>query len=101
MKEKLGPALEAAKYRGGGYTRIEPSGILFIRSICKLTHVGRKQYAKGRPSLKSYPLLHALTLIVTVTLPHSWHATGDGQAFRDFVEAKFPQLAGGMLVVQR
>jgi hypothetical protein len=40
-------SLEAAKYRGGGYTRIEPSGILFTRSICKLTHVGRKQYAKG------------------------------------------------------
>ena len=50
MKEQLGPALEAAKYRGGGYTRIEPSGILFIRSISKLTHVGRKQYAKGRAS---------------------------------------------------
>ncbi len=47
LKQKLGPELDAAKYRGGGYTRIEPSGQQFIRSICKLTHTGRKQYAKG------------------------------------------------------
>jgi hypothetical protein len=47
LKEKLGPELELAKGRGGGYTRVEPSGTQFIRSICKLTHTGRKQYAKG------------------------------------------------------
>jgi hypothetical protein len=48
LKQKFGPELDAAKYRGGGYTRIEPSGQQFIRSICKLTHTGRKQYAKGK-----------------------------------------------------
>jgi hypothetical protein len=65
MKAKLGPALEAAKYRGGGYTRIEPSGILFIRSICKLTHVGRKQYAKGCPN----PTLTSTYLIQAALVP--------------------------------
>ncbi len=47
MKATLGPELEAAKSRGGGFSRVEPSGTQFIRSICKLTHIGRKQYAKG------------------------------------------------------
>jgi hypothetical protein len=51
MKATLGPDLEAAKSRGGGYSRVEPSGTQFLRSICKLTHIGRKQYAKGNAFL--------------------------------------------------
>ena len=47
MKATLGPDLEAAKSRGGGFSRVEPSGTQILRSICKLTHIGRKQYAKG------------------------------------------------------
>jgi hypothetical protein len=54
MKATLGPDLEAAKSRGGGYSRVEPSGTQFLRSICKLTHIGRKQYAKGN----AFPILH-------------------------------------------
>ena len=51
MKTTLGPDLEAAKSRGGGYGRVEPSGTQFLRSICKLTHIGRTQYAKGNAFL--------------------------------------------------
>jgi hypothetical protein len=47
VKEKLGDGLAAARLRCGGRLRIEPDGEAFIRSICKLTHVGPKQYAKG------------------------------------------------------
>ena len=46
-KEILGEGMAAAKLRGGGRLRIEPDGEAFVRSICKLTHVGPKQYAKG------------------------------------------------------
>jgi hypothetical protein len=51
MKATLGPDLEAAKSRGGRYSRIEPSGTQFLCSIRKLTHIGRKQYAKGHAFL--------------------------------------------------
>ena len=64
LKEKLGPELEMAKSRGGGFTRVEPSGTQFIRSICKLTHTGRKQYAKGT-LLTPKPLNKCL-----IILPH-------------------------------
>jgi hypothetical protein len=47
VKEKLGDGLAAAMLRCGGRLRIKPDGEAFIRSICKLTHVGPKQYAKG------------------------------------------------------
>jgi len=47
VKQQLGDGLAAAKLRSGGRLRIEPDGEAFLRSICKLTHVGPKQYAKG------------------------------------------------------
>jgi hypothetical protein len=47
VKEKLGDGLVAARLRCGGRLRIEPDCEAFIRSICKLIHVGPKQYAKG------------------------------------------------------
>ena len=43
----FGPDFELAKSRSGFRLRIEPSGESLLRSICKLTHVGPKQYAKG------------------------------------------------------
>ena len=43
----FGDSLSGARARGGGRLRIEPDGESFIRSICKLTHVGAKQYEKG------------------------------------------------------
>ncbi len=54
MKATLGPELEAAKSRGGGFSRVEPSGTQFLHSICKLTHIGRKQYAKGNVLLTRF-----------------------------------------------
>ena len=47
IKKILGSDIDAAKLKGGGCTRIEPSGIMLLRSICKLTHSGVKSYVKG------------------------------------------------------
>jgi hypothetical protein len=47
IKAQLGEGLAAARLRSGGRLRMEPDGEAFVRSICKLTHVGPKQYAKG------------------------------------------------------
>ena len=47
VKQNLGDGLAAARLRSGGRLRIEPDGESLLRSICKLTHVGPKQYAKG------------------------------------------------------
>ena len=51
VKDVLGEGLLVAKARSGGRLRIEADGESFVRSICKLTHVGPKQYEKGA----SYP----------------------------------------------
>jgi len=45
----------------GGMARLEGSGVLFLRSLCRLTHVGHAQYYKG-----------------------------DGHAFADFLEKHYP-----------
>lgn len=42
------------KVRSGGRLRVEPDGESFIRSICKLTHIGPKQYAKGNVRVLSF-----------------------------------------------
>ena len=44
--------------------RLDGSGLLFLRSVCKLTHVGHAQYYKG-----------------------------DGHSFRDFLEEEYPDLS--------
>jgi hypothetical protein len=41
--------------------RLEGSGVSFLRALCKLTHVGHAQYYKG-----------------------------DGHAFQDFLQEKYP-----------
>ena len=48
-------------YQKGGMARLDGSGVLFLRSLCRLTHVGHAQYYKG-----------------------------DGQAFRDYLETNYP-----------
>ncbi len=63
-KEKMGEGMVAAKLRSGGRLRIEPDGESLVDSICKLTHVGPKQYAKGL-SLRT----HHLYLTYTQPLP--------------------------------
>jgi hypothetical protein len=45
----------------GGMARLEGSGVLFLRSLCRLTHVGHAQYYKG-----------------------------DGHAFQDYLEKHYP-----------
>ena len=55
--------MKAIKTESGGRSRVEASGILFLRSLCRLTHTGHAQYAKG-----------------------------DGTAFSDFLKRRFPDL---------
>jgi hypothetical protein len=57
MKGLLGEAMAVAKVKSGGRLRFEPDGEAFVRSICKLTHVGAKQYAKGK-GCKITPFFH-------------------------------------------
>jgi hypothetical protein len=47
----------------GGKARLDANGLLFLRRLCRLTHVGHAQYYKG-----------------------------DGHAFADFLEKHYPQL---------
>jgi hypothetical protein len=47
----------------GGKARLDENGLLFLRSLCRLTHVGHAQYYKG-----------------------------DGHAFADFLEEHYPHL---------
>ena len=72
VKDVLGAGLAEAKARSGGRLRIEADGESFVRSICKLTHIGPKQYEKGAPDLRFLTLLTltlTLTLTQTQTLP--------------------------------
>jgi hypothetical protein len=92
---------------------VEASGEALLRTICKLTHIGPKQYAKGSTryfhwpyfifvsvALRVLPLLLSRSLffsLVPTTIFPSLTAplTGDGIAFRDFLLDKFPNLKNG------
>ena len=63
INKELGEALKAIHVESGGRSRVEASGILFLRSLCRLTHTGHAQYAKG-----------------------------DGTAFADFMKRTHPAL---------
>ena len=69
VKEQLGDGLAAARLRCGGRLRIEPDGEAFIRSICKLTHVGPKQYAKGNGQPIEQTLLPSPAAHTTIFIP--------------------------------
>ncbi len=56
--------LTCIAYGTGGKARLDGSGLLFLRSMCKLSHVGHVQYYKG-----------------------------DGHSFRDFLEEEYPDLS--------
>jgi hypothetical protein len=47
IKTYLGADLEQISRDGNGRTRVEASGLLLLRSMCRLTHKGHQQYAKG------------------------------------------------------
>ncbi len=89
-KEKMDEGMAAAKLRSGGRLRLEPDGEAFVRSICKLTHVGPKQYAKGA----SYPYPKpARNPCLTLHLTSYRNAyVGGGIQFRDFCDEHFPDL---------
>ena len=60
---ELGDSIKAIQVESGGRSRVEASGILFLRSLCRLTHTGHAQYALG-----------------------------DGTAFSDFLARRYPTL---------
>ena len=47
LKRVLGDDFAALAAESGTQARVEASGVLLLRSLCKLTHKGHKQYAKG------------------------------------------------------
>jgi hypothetical protein len=47
LREHLGMELETIRREGNGCTRVDASGVLLLRSLCRLTHTGAKEYAKG------------------------------------------------------
>jgi hypothetical protein len=47
LKTDLGEDLAVISRNGNGRTRVEASGPLLLRSLCRLTHKGHLQYAKG------------------------------------------------------
>ncbi len=61
ITKELGESMQAIQMESGGRSRVEASGILFLRSLCRLTHTGHAQYAKG-----------------------------DGVAFSDFLKRRYP-----------
>jgi hypothetical protein len=63
INKELGDSIKAIQAATGGRSRVEASGILFLRSLCRLTHTGHAQYAKG-----------------------------DGTAFADYVKRTYPNL---------
>jgi hypothetical protein len=60
---KLGEDIAALTAEYGSNTRVDASGVLLLRSLCKLTHKGHMQYAKG-----------------------------DGHAFHDFLEKEWHKV---------
>jgi hypothetical protein len=50
INKELGEAMKAIHVESGGQSRVEASGILFLRSLCRLTHTGHAQYAMARLS---------------------------------------------------
>jgi hypothetical protein len=63
IRRKLGDDIAAMTAEYGTQTRVEASGVLLLRSLCKLTHRGHLQYAKG-----------------------------DGHQFNDFMGKKWPTV---------
>ena len=47
IKTHLGVELAQISRDGNGRTRVEASGLLLLRSLCRLIHKGHHQYAKG------------------------------------------------------
>jgi hypothetical protein len=63
IKDELGEAIVEVQKAGGGRTRVEGSGILLLRAMCRLTHMGNKEYTKG-----------------------------DGRRFHDYLKLEYPDV---------
>ena len=63
LRRKLGEDIAALTAEYGTNTRVDASGVLLLRSLCKLTHKGHMQYAKG-----------------------------DGHAFHDYLAKEWPNV---------
>jgi hypothetical protein len=61
LESTIGSAMREAK--NGSSVRLECNGIHFLRTVCRLTHHGPQQYAKG-----------------------------DGDAFKDYLEKNYPDV---------
>ncbi len=68
LEEELGEQLRTARAASGGRARLECSGNMFLRALCKLTHRGYSQYVKG-----------------------------DGDAFADFLAESYPGVTNNCL----
>ena len=64
LRRTVGEDIAAMTAEFGHQTRVEASGVLLLRSLCKLTHRGHHQYAKG-----------------------------DGHQFHDFLGLKWPNTS--------
>ncbi len=64
LRRTVGDDIAAMMVEFGTQTRVEASGVLLLRSLCKLTHRGHHQYAKG-----------------------------DGHQFHDFLGLKWPNIS--------
>jgi hypothetical protein len=47
INKELGESIEAIQVESDARSRVVASGILFVRSLCRLTHTGHAQYALG------------------------------------------------------
>jgi hypothetical protein len=47
ITNELGDAMKAIQVQSSGRSRVEATGILVLRSLCRLTHIGHAQYALG------------------------------------------------------
>ena len=68
LEKELGEQLRTARAASGGRARLECSGNMFLRALCKLTHRGYSQYVKG-----------------------------DGDAFADFLAENYPGVTNNCL----
>jgi hypothetical protein len=64
---ELEEQMRLAKLASGGKARQDCSGVLFLRSLCRLTHVGYAQYYKGLSSI--YPCGVYLCLCLSSFVP--------------------------------
>ncbi len=64
LRRTLGDDIAGLTAEFGTHTRVEASGVFLLRSLCKLTHKGHQQYAKG-----------------------------DGHQFHDFLARKWPNTS--------